>query len=310
MNNDPQYPIKVVVHRTGLTPHVIRIWEKRYQVISPTRTPTRRRLYSDADIERLKLLRKLTLAGHSISRIANLPMTTLVEMTGADAISEMALLSRPVSHQNGLTQASHLDACLAAVHQVNAEALEDALYRAAVSFSQSVLLDSIIAPFMQQIGELWHTGILRIGHEHLASEVVRHVLWNMRGSFAVSASAPILVVTTPTGQLHEIGALITAAAARLEGWKVIYLGPNLPAEEIAAVIQPEVKAVALSIVYPPDDHHLPQELTKLRRCLAKEVVMLVGGRAADAYATVLAAIGAERLTSIPDLRTRLATLRT
>lgn len=310
MKNDTQHPMKVVVHRTGLTPHVIRIWEKRYQAISPARTSTRRRLYSDADIERLQLLRKLTLTGHRISRIAHLPMTTLVELSGTDAIAEMALLSLPASHQNGLTLASHLDACLAAVRQVNAEALEDALYRAAVCFSQPVLLDSIITPLMQQIGELWYAGILRMGHEHLASEVVRHVLWNMRGSFEVPASAPLLMVTTPTGQLHEIGALSIAATARLEGWRVVYLGANLPAEEIAAVIQPGVKAVALSIVYPPDDHHLPQELTKLRRCLANEVAILVGGRAAEAYETVLKTIGAERLGSLPDLRARLNTLRT
>jgi DNA-binding transcriptional MerR regulator/methylmalonyl-CoA mutase cobalamin-binding subunit len=309
MNDGKQYSMKVVVRRTGLTPHVIRIWERRYGAVTPTRTATKRRLYADADIERLQVLRKLTLAGHSISRIARLPIGQLVALTGADELSEATLPGKLVAHQNGLLLASHMEACLAAVRQMNAEVLEEVLARAAVSFSQPVLLENIIAPLMQQIGDLWHTGRLRMAHEHLASEVVRHFLWNMRGSIA-PASAPGLFVTTPTGQVHEIGALIIATVARMDGWKVTYLGPNLPAEEIAAVVLPGVKAVALSIVYPPDDHHLSQELIRLRRGLAEEVAILVGGRAADAYRTVLAAIGAERLGSLAELRTRLATLRT
>ena len=71
------YPIKVAVRRTGLTSHAIRVWEKRYSAVTPVRTPTNRRLYSEADIERLHLLRRATLAGHSIGQIAGLPIDDL-----------------------------------------------------------------------------------------------------------------------------------------------------------------------------------------------------------------------------------------
>ena len=71
------YPIKVAVRRTGLTAHAIRVWEKRYSAVTPVRTPTNRRLYSEADIERLQLLRRATLAGHSIGQIAGLPIDDL-----------------------------------------------------------------------------------------------------------------------------------------------------------------------------------------------------------------------------------------
>ena len=90
---------------------------------------------------------------------------------------------------------------------------------------------------------------------------------------------------------------------------MIYLGPNLPAEEIAAAVQPGVKAIALSIVYPPDDPHLLFELTKLRRCLPSDICLLVGGGMAHAYESGLTSLGAILATTLPELRTQLEALR-
>jgi methanogenic corrinoid protein MtbC1 len=119
-----------------------------------------------------------------------------------------------------------------------------------------------------------------------------------------------MVVTTPAGQLHELGALVVAAAAASEGWRATYLGPNLPAEEIAgAAEQNEAKAVALSIIYPADDPRQGYELEKLRRYLRDGVVLFVGGRATESYRKTLDAIGAVRSANIPNFRAALKTLR-
>ena len=88
MSGEPRHPMKIVVRRSGLTPHVIRVWERRYGAVIPLRTPTNRRLYSDADIERLRVLRHLTHAGHSISHIAQLPMEQLQSLVRADTDEE------------------------------------------------------------------------------------------------------------------------------------------------------------------------------------------------------------------------------
>ena len=72
MNNAPEYSIKVVARRTGLSPHVIRAWERRYGAVEPERSATGRRLYSDTEIERLQALERATRAGHSIGQIAQL----------------------------------------------------------------------------------------------------------------------------------------------------------------------------------------------------------------------------------------------
>ncbi len=308
MQTEQRYPIKIVVRRTGLTPHVIRVWEKRYQAVLPMRTPTNRRLYSKADIERLLLLRWATLAGYSIGQIAQLAKETLL------ALMDEAVLSRPLPSLRPTPDESpaqsHLNACMAAVERLDAQAFEAALMQAAVAFSQPVLVEQIIVPVLQTIGDLWRQGSLRVAHEHLVSAVVRTYLGNMRGGFDIPASASSLIVTTPAGQVHELGALMVAAIAASEGWRITYLGPNLPAEEIAgAAQQNEAKAVALSIVYPANDPRLRDELSKLRRCLAKEVILLVGGRAAGSYRDVLGEIGAEMLNSMPSLRVKLESLR-
>ena len=120
----------------------------------------------------------------------------------------------------------------------------------------------------------------------------------------------MLIVTTPAGQLHEIGALLVAAAAANLGWHVTYLGASLPAAEIAgAASQNRARAVALSVVYPEDDPLLEGELTRLRESLPVETPLLVGGRAMPAYREVLKKIGAIELTDLTHLLATLDSLR-
>ena len=113
-------------------------------------------------------------------------------------------------------------------------ALEAALLHARVALSHTAFIETLIMPLMQNIGELWREGTLRIMHEHLASAIVRSLLGSLVTTAGAPPTAPYLIVTTPAGQLHEIGALIIASVASTEGWRVTYLGPNLPAEDMAA----------------------------------------------------------------------------
>ena len=309
MNTLKRHPMQVVIRQTGLTPHTIRVWERRHNAVTPMRTPTNRRLYSDRDIERLKTLRHLTSLGHTISQIAPLPIDQLLSMIRVDHERVEANAPPEPDIPGTASPTSYLESCLDAIQQFDSEALERALTQAAIGLGRLTVIDNVIVPLMQQIGELWHAGVLRMTHEHLASAVVRSFLWNLNDAYLTSPHAPQLIIATPAGQLHEIGALIAAATARQEGWGVIYLGSNLPAEEIAAVVQPQVKAVALSIGYPPDDPHLLDELKQLRRYLPSDVQILVGGRVAHAYEPSLASIGAIQVKTLEDFRTRLEALR-
>ena len=284
MQNSTTYPMQVVVRRTGLTSHVIRVWERRYQAVVPRRTDTNRRLYTDADIERLKLLRQATKSGHSIGHIAQMPTADLEELLRADE----AIQPKPIEFRHPATTDAesdiYIERCLSAVQALNAAALEEELAQASVALSQIKLLEEVIGPLLLQIGELWQDGSLRIAEEHLATAVVRTFVGNMQSISRVSPTSPGLIATTPTGQLHDIGALLVATTAATMGWRPTFLGPNLPAEEIAgAARQNQAKIVSLSIIAPSDDPHLGPELVKLSRYLAEDTVLLLGGRAAPAY---------------------------
>ncbi len=313
MNEDQGHPIKVVVRRTGLSPHVIRVWEKRYQAVEPMRTETNRRRYSDADIERLLLLQRATHTGRSIGQIANLTTERLRDLVHEDEAASQPLepAASAVAPSEVLeVDGSSLEACLEAIRKLDGAALENVLMQARVALSQPMFIDRLVVPLMETVGKLWRDGSLRIVHEHLASGVVRTILGGLSTNTALSALAPKMVVTTPTGQLHEIGALIVAAIAESDGWQVVYLGVNLPAEEIAAAVQHHgAKAVALSVVHPADDPRVADELLMLRRYLSRNVEILVGGRGSHGYQAVLDTIEATQIHELAALRDHLETLR-
>lgn len=303
--SEVQHSIKFAAQKSGLTPHVIRVWERRYDAVSPDRSDTNRRRYSDAEIERLSLLRSATHSGHSIGNIARLPTEKLRELVSEIAHTEIA---KPTSARKSPVE--FIAAALDAIAKPNSSELEDILARAAVAFGPHGLLEKVVSPLAQRIGEAWLEGTITAAHEHFASAVIRDFLLRNSKPYALNGSAPTIVVGTPAGQLHELGAVMVAAAANDLGWRVIYLGTSLPAVEIAgAGIQHKARAVALSIVFPGDDPNLPQELETLRKHLPADTKIIVGGRAADAYAAVCEKINAVRTKELRNLYRILEELR-
>lgn len=299
--DQPRHPIQVVARRTGLSVDVIRVWERRYAAVSPGRTDTRRRLYSDADVHRLLLLRRATEAGRRIGDVASLPTPELARLVASDRGAEPAAAAGPEAF---------VARCLEAAERMDPAALEAELARAAVNFSVPVLLERVVAVLLREVGERWHRGELRVGQEHLASAVVRSFLGGLYSTSNMGGTGPVLLVTTPAGQHHELGALMAAVVAAADGWRVVHLAPSTPAAEIAAAAQRvDARAVALAVAYPQDDPRLAGELRLLRQQLAPHVALLVGGHASEGYAAVLAEIGARRLASLEELRAALAGLR-
>lgn len=294
-----EFPIRVVARRTGLSPHVIRAWERRYKVVEPQRSGTNRRVYSAADVEKLNLLQAAITSGHSIGRVATLSLEELRSMVASTRADS------PPS-----VKSKFVEACLSAVQSLDARQLESELAHANLALGHVGLTQKVIAPLLDRIGELWRSGDLPVAQEHMASSVIRSTLGAMRESFDLPESAARIVVTTPAGQLHEFGALLAANAAGSEGWRVTYLGPNLPAAEIAGAAKATgAKVVALSVIYPPNDPHLSVALRDLRRLLGSDVALIIGGRAARSYGNVMEEIGAMHIEDLSTFRSQLERLR-
>ena len=319
-----KHPIKTVAWQTGLSPHVIRAWEKRYQTVQPTRSEGKQRLYSTADIERLTVLRQATEAGFSIGTIASLPTESvqalLTKAVGTQRVvdsaetgqTDLVKIGLPLSFVDpGMEEiGGFLDGAFEAVLRMDAERLEGLLERASVSLGQMRLLSDLVVPLVERIGEGWIKGQVKVAQEHVATAVLRTFLGHIARPIALHPRAPVLVVTTPSGQHHELGAIIVAAAATGIGWRVVYGGACLPAEEIASMaIEQRARAVGLSVVHPTDDPALSLELQLLRRLLPPSTPILVGGRASAAYQAELDAVGAIRVGSLESLRQLLNQLR-
>jgi methylmalonyl-CoA mutase cobalamin-binding subunit len=119
-----------------------------------------------------------------------------------------------------------------------------------------------------------------------------------------------MVVGTPAGQLHDMAALMAAASAANMGWRVAFVGPNLPAFELAGAVRVfDAQCLGLSITYPNDDPNLAKELLELRRILHPSVHIIVGGRSAASYSQALARIGARYCGSLDGLCFELDELR-
>lgn len=303
-----RHPIRVVARRTGLTRDVLRAWEHRYKAVEPLRTPGGQRLYSDDDIDRLRLLRQAIEAGRRIGQLAELTSDELARLVQEDERASLNLVDAETSPRRGAPE-HFLAQSLAACREMDAFELDAVLSRAAVSLEAMDLIDHVITPLMIEIGNLWHDGRLLPGHERIVTGVVRRTLENVRRSLQ-SASGPALVVATPSGQHHEIGALLAATAAAAEGWRVTFLGTDIPANSIAvAAGKTDALAVALSLTYPPDDPALPGELRTLRAALPDEIMLIVGGRSAVGYRAVLDEVGALSLPDTPALRSALDLVR-
>ncbi|ACB74395.1 MerR family transcriptional regulator [Opitutus terrae] len=304
----PLHTIDAVARRTGLSAHVIRIWEKRYRAVEPARTASNRRQYSEENVERLSLLRELTRSGQSIGAIARLPTEKLRGL--AASVGGGGDRPQPVARVTPASAAAIVDDAFTAIQNLDARVLEIVLRRAELAFGTQGMLQRVAAPLAQRMGDLWREGTITAAHEHFASSVLRTFLGHAARGFAAEADAPLLVVATPAGQLHELGALLVAALAANLGWRVTYLGASLPAAEIAgAAVQNRARAVALSLVYPADDAKLGAELVRLRELLPPEVAVLVGGRALPAYRPVLDRIGAFSADELTDLGGTLDRLR-
>lgn len=281
MHDDPSEPVKfligAVARQSGVKPALIRMWEKRYGVVEPIRSAGGQRLYSREDVEKLKWLFLATQAGHSIGQIAHLPVADLQRLAGH---ATAAVAPRAVSHS--AHAADYLERCHQAVRALDAAGLEQHFERAIVELGTLVFIEQLLSPLLQRIGEDWRAGTLRPMHEHLATAMIRSICYILRArrANAQNAPQPRMIVTTPTGQIHELGALFAAIIAEMHGWQVIYLGASLPAEEIAAAARfTRARAVALSVTYDGEPLTMAQELKRLRDLLDHQCSLILGGAA-------------------------------
>ncbi len=272
MTDEAKYRVGMVAKMTGLSTHTLRMWEKRYAAVVPHRTDAGGRLYTDADVERLRLLHRLVREGHAIGGIAKLANPELRQM----AAIAPSVANEPVSQHLPELRAR----VMGAIEKLRVEEAEQLLSRAALGTEPGEFLETVVAPILIEVGDRWERGDLRIAHEHACSTVMRGLLFSLMRLYPSNDARRRAVVATPAHEDHELGALMVSMLAAMHGWSVLYLGPNLPAEEIAYAVRDTGAELLLLSVTNLEPEKARSEVAAIEAALPKRVRFLVGGRAA------------------------------
>lgn len=258
---EPTYSLGAVARLTGLSPHVLRAWERRYGAVKPLRTPGGTRRYRESDVARLRQLRSAVQAGHSISEVAR---------ASGDELERRLELAPPLP-------APPLDALLEAIENLDASTTERLLSAQLAVLGPLRFIRSVATPLLQTIGTRWADGQLCIASEHLASSILRSLLGTaLRPTSAGQQATPILF-TTLAGEAHELGALMAAVATADAGGHPVFVGGNLPVPEIVDAAEAiGANAVAVGIFH-ANGSEPTASLRALRTALPARIELWVGG---------------------------------
>ncbi len=276
ISDEPKYTIKTVSARTGIRSVTLRAWERRYEVLNPQRMDNRYRQYSERDIEILRWLKHKVDSGLPISAAAS----ELRRMVKSGEWAEV--LPAGITPQAGR-----------AVHPPQYYA--DQLYRALIkhdetrsgellqetftSFDLMTSFSEVLTPCLVEIGEAWYRGAIRITTEHFASALVRGKLLTFLQAYPIRRTAPGVLIGGAPGEQHEIGALMVAVLLRSQGYRVEYLGPDIPLDDLADYARYEKpRMIILSATTEP----AALELRSMQALLSRQrpaPVFAYGGRA-------------------------------
>jgi methylmalonyl-CoA mutase cobalamin-binding domain/chain len=300
----PRHPIRVVARRTGLTAATIRAWERRYGAVEPVRSEGGQRLYSDRDLVRLDTLRRLTEMGRSISSVAGLSAGEAAALLEEDRRVSTATVG-PLTTDDAPD--AWTDQAYAMLRALDDTGLERTLRRALATLGAHRFLQGVAAPLLRQVGTAWASGDVTPAQEHLGSAVIERVLAEVADHTKSDGTAHRVVVATLPGERHALGARLVAAVAALGGWRVSYLGTDLPPEEIAsAAVALDADAVAISVVADEARDATIEALVTLRAALDPDVELLVGGRASAHLDAARLPAGVHRLGELEEFRAHLS----
>ena len=297
-----------MAERTGLSPHVLRVWERRYSAVEPGRAEGGQRFYADADVKRLRLIRTAIAAGRSIGQVARLSTDELTRLVGEDETARQEVVRRQGGRQRvqgaPAPAEDEIERAFALVRAMSAAELELLLRRTAASLGVPTFLDAVAVPLLGRMHDAARGGELSPAQEHLATAAIQRVVDGIVHFLAVPPGAPNLLLATPVGVRDRIGAGLAAAAAAVEGWRVIPIAAELPAAEIAGAAD-GADVVGVSVVQLADHDRLLGEIRTLRTLLPQSVPLLVGGAAAGALAPALERTAVRVVEDLSALRAAL-----
>ncbi|MEM1416134.1 MAG: MerR family transcriptional regulator [Myxococcota bacterium] len=285
-----EYRIGTVARLTGVDPHTIRAWERRYGAIAPRRTEGGTRLYSEGDVQRLRLLKAVTDAGDAIGVVA-----TLVD---EELHRRLITLRGPQPTRNGSGQPDMhgvVDALLEAINRYDGESVDKLLGRAARLAKPTELYLEVIRPFMSEVGERWNDGRLNVAQEHLASQRVESIVRALLDTMTSAAPRGEALLACIDEEQHELPLYGVALNWASHGLRIRFLGARTPVDAIAEAVRalrPAVVGLSMTVVR--ERAEAARLFRSYGEALTGNVPWVVGGRAALEHRESIERVGGER----------------
>ncbi len=257
-----RYRIKTVSTLTGVPKHTLQAWEKRYAVVVPQRTESGYRLYSEADIEQITEIKKIVDSGLSVSEAI---------MVLKQKKSEVL----PTTSQSFAAESDKILECLLVYDRTGASAI----LRDLNSASYLELLDEIYFPMLFKVGEGWHSGEYSVAQEHFVSAFCREELLKIliRLNFGPTNGPGVVCACFPN-EHHEIGLMGVAIRLALLGWKVTWLGANVPLDSFQGLNHtPYPKLICISVIFPVPEEKFKNYIYSLREYIKPSAKIIIGG---------------------------------
>jgi DNA-binding transcriptional MerR regulator len=278
MPEDGYIRIGELSRRTGVSPELLRAWERRYGLFTPDRSPGRFRLYSDTDVLRVEAMRGHLARGLSAAQAARLVVSSP---------------PAPPPEHPGPALAEHRRALWAALLAFDEPGANAALDELLASVTVMTLLREVVLPLLRELGDGWERGEITVAQEHFASNVLRGRLLALGRGWG-RGTGPHALLAAPPGELHDLGLVALGLALRDRGWRVTFLGADTPIDTLsdtAAGVRPTL--VVLASVMPSRTGAVTEAVASLAR---RWPVVLAGDGVSEELA---ARIGARFLTADP-----------
>ncbi len=260
------FSIKEIEALTGVKAHTIRIWEQRYEMVTPKRTDTNIRYYDEQDLRKLLNVALLNKNGYKISEIASFSEKDISERV-------MKLAIEKNDHEN------QLQALTLSMLELNEQAFEKLLSTAFLQMGIEKTMIQVVFPFFRSIGIMWQTGSINPAHEHFITNIVRQKLVvAIDGQHTrMDGWGKKYMLFLPEGEFHEIGLLFANYAIRARGHQVIYIGANVPYPDLKVVYDVYQPDVLFTILTSPMAQVQPQAyLDALSQDFSKSTILTSG----------------------------------
>ncbi len=241
VTDTPHYKLSAVLEATRLTADTLRAWERRYGLPQPQRTPGGHRLYTRRDIRTLQWLLARQAEGMRISQAVQ--YWRELEAAGRDPLTIVPESESPLDTIRAAWLSAGLD-----FDEARAEEVLEAAFAA---YPPETVVEQVLRRSLQIVGNMWYRAEISVQQEHFVSELALRRLQRLIASAPPPTRTERLLIGTPAGERHAFPALWLAVALRWRGWPVVYLGVDIPVENLLQVlmlVQPSIAVYAAQMI--------------------------------------------------------------